>query len=455
MATKKTKDQESTRRRRKWAVIREAWPMIRSRQLNSGNVTYQVDCRLQNANGVLEGKRLHFKTQDEARAEAERKAIERRNSGTEVLVLSSAQQKDAIRAFALLEDRGSNASLVEMVQGYLKHLAKIETPILVSDLVEKFKTYKAANPKRPLSQDSLDDIRDCLKVYVEGKGELQGWGTVMAHDISHKQVSEWLDTMPHTRTTKRKYRSHLNQLFEFAVKRGFVGDNPVRNVEEIAPNEPPKGKLTIPQSRKLLEHADPSIKVGVAIGLFAGLRPQSELCELKWEDVHCKKENLKDPSGKNRVSYGQIDVKASNGNTDRLVDIEENLYKWISQLRPEKAEGPVTKKYDRFNTLLLSAAKKAGIESWPYDGLRHTYCTMHFAAFRNEGITMANTGHRQVRTFRKHYRTPIPTKTAFEFWKIDPPQVGVTKKGKGSKAKTNPVKGRGKQPRSPIAKKKG
>jgi integrase len=226
--------------------------------------------------------------------------------------------------------------------------------------------------------------------------------------------------MPHTRTTKRKYRSHLNQLFEFAVKRGFAGDNPVRNVEEIAPNEPPKGRLTIPQSRKLLQYADPSIKAGVAIGLFAGLRPQSELCELKWEDVHCKKETLKDPSGKTRVSYGQIDVKASNGTTDRLVDIEENLYKWIVKLRPSKAEGSVTKKYDRFNALLLKAAEKAGIQPWPYDGLRHTYCTMHFAAFRNEGITMANSGHRQVRTFRKHYRIPVSTKVAYDYWKILP-----------------------------------
>ena len=421
MATKKTKKAQVPRRRRKWAVIREAWPMIRARQLDSGNVTYQVDCRYQNADGGLKGKRLHFKNQDDARAEAEKKVIERRNSGIEALSLSASQMKDAIRAFALIEERGSSISLVEMVQGYMRHLAKVETAIPVSELVEKFNSYKAANPKRSLAQNSLEDIRDCLKVFVEGKGTLEGLGGSMVHEITVNQVSDWLDSMPHTRTTKRKYRSHLNQLFEYAVKKGFAGENPVRNVEEIAPNEPPKGKLTIPQSRKLLEHADPSIKVGVAIGLFAGLRPQSEICELNWEDVHCKKETLDDPSGKKRVSHGQIDVKGSSGNTDRLVDIEENLYKWITQLRPKKAKGPITKKYDRFNTLLLDAAKKAGIESWPYDGLRHTYCTMHFAAFRNEGRTMANTGHRQVRTFRQHYRTPISTKTAFEYWKINPP----------------------------------
>lgn len=445
MATKRTKKTSPPRRRRKWSVIREAWPMIRARQLDSGNVTYQVDCRFQNATGELEGKRLHFKNQDDARAEAEKKVIERRNSGIEALTLSAGQMKDAIRAFSIIEQRGVNVSLVEMVQGYMRHLAKVETAIPVSELVEKFNVYKAANPKRPLSQDSLDDIRDCLKVFVEGKGDLEGLGARVVHEITHKQISDWLDSMPHTRTTKRKYRSHLNQLFEFAVKRGFAGENAVRNVEEISPNEPPKGKLTITQSRKLLEHADQSIKVGVAIGLFAGLRPQSELCELNWEDVHCKKETLKDPSGKSRVSFGQIDVKASNGTTDRLVDIEENLYKWITQLRPKKAEGPVTKKYDRFNTLLLSAAKKAGVESWPYDGLRHTYCTMHFAAFRNEGRTMANTGHRQVRTFRKHYRTPIPTKTAFEYWKIDPPSASATNKQNGAEVKTETPKGRGKK----------
>jgi len=391
--------------------------MIRSRQLISGNVTYQVDCRFQNANGELEGKRLHFKTQDEAKTEAEKKAIERRNSGIEVLSLSTAQQKDAIKAFSLIEERGSKASLLEMVQGYLKHIAKIESPILISELVEKFNTYKS-DPSRTLAKDSLDDIQGCLKVFVGGQGNMNGFGESMAHEITHKEISEWLDAMPHSRTTKRKYRSHLNQLFAFAVNRGFAGDNPVENVEEIPPNEPPKGKLTVPQARKLLQHADPSIQLGIAIGLFAGLRPQSEICELQWEDVHCKKETLVDPAGKKRVSYGQIDVKAANKSTDRLVDIEENLHSWIAYLKPKKAEGPVTKKYDRFNALLLKAAKKAGIESWPYDGLRHTYCTMHFAAFRDEGRTMANSGHRQVRTFRKHYRTPISTKTAYEYWKI-------------------------------------
>lgn len=454
MASKTNKKGEATRRRRKWAVIREAWPMIRARKLDSGNVTYQVDCRYQNAEGGMEGKRVHFKTQDEARAEAEKRVIERRNSGIEVLSLTATQMKDAIRAFTLIEQRGTNASLLEMVQGYMRHLAKVEETIPVSELVDKFNIYKSSNPKRPLAQESLDDIRDCLKVFVEGKGSVSGLGESMAHEITHKQVSDWLDSMPHTRTTKRKYRSHLNQLFEFAVKRGFAGENPVRNVEEIAPNEPPKGKLTILQSRKLLEHADPSIKVAVAIGLFAGLRPQSELCELKWEDVHCKKETLEDPSGEKRVSYGQIDVKGSNGNTDRLVDIEENLFKWITKLRPKEAVGPVTKKYDRFNTLLLAAAKKAGIDPWPYDGLRHTYCTMHFAAFRNEGRTMANTGHRQVRTFRKHYRTPIPTKTAFDFWKIDPPSSTKSKKSSKTESTKKP-RGRGGNDKPPIAKKRG
>ena len=423
MPAKKNKSKveaKPTRRRRKWTVIREAWPMIRTRPLDSGNVAYMVDCRYQNANGEMEGKRLHFKTQDEARAEAEKKVAERRNSGTEVLSLSAVQQKDAIRAYTIIEQRGSNVSLVEMVQGYLRHLAKVETPIQVSDLVKKFEIYKAANPKRALAKNSLDDIRDCLKVFVEGKEPLEGFGEKSAHEITHKEISDWLDAMPHSRTTKRKYRSHLNQLFEFAVKRGFAGDNPVENVEEIAANEPPKGKLTVLQSRKLLQHADSSIKLGIAIGLFAGLRPQSEIFELQWEDIHCKKETLNDPAGKKRVTYGQIDVKASNGSTDRLVDIEENLYNWITKLRPKNASGVVTKKYDRFNTLLLDASKKAAIGSWPYDGLRHTYCTMHFAAFRNEGMTMANSGHRQVRTFRKHYRTPLPTKTAFEYWKINP-----------------------------------
>ena len=431
MPSKKKPEPEAVqqrRRRRKWAVIREAWPMIRARPMADGRVTYMVDCRVQNADGVMEGKRLHFKTQDDARAEAEEKAIERRNSGTEVLRLSAAQQKEAIQAFSLIEDRGAKEGLVEMVQGYLRHIAKVEKTVSVAELVQEFNSFKGANPKRPLAKESLDDIRDCLKVFAEGRENIESFGDQEAHEVTHREISQWLQDLPVGRTTRRKYRAHLNQLFAYAVKKGYAAENPITKVDEIGSDDPPKGKLTVSQSKKLLQNSDPSIKLGIAIGLFAGLRPQSELCQLQWEDVHCKKEVVTEPSGAKRTIFGQIDVKADNRSTDRFVDIEENLFNWITQLKPKGAKGPVTKKYDRFNELLLDAATKTGIKKWPYDGLRHTYCTMHFAAFRNEGKSMANSGHRQVSTFRKHYCSALTTKEAYEYWKIVPAEKIANKK---------------------------
>jgi integrase len=52
--------------------------------------------------------------------------------------------------------------------------------------------------------------------------------------------------------------------------------------------------------------------------------------------------------------------------------------------------------------------------------MRHSFCSYHFAAYRDEHATMAQSGHRSVTTFRRHYCKPIQQKVAFAFWKIRP-----------------------------------
>jgi len=421
------------RKRKKF--VRDTWPTIRLVQVRQA-LKYLVDCRVQNAEGFMEGARKFYDSREDAELFAEQKAMERKNEGTSILALSADQERQAVRAFRLLKERGAKVDLVEVVNSYLRHMAKVEEQMTVEKLLERFLAHKRNNPKRALSGRHLDDLEHRLNLFVKGRAgvngtaAISGFGNCAAHKVGHREIEEWLLALPMGRTTRSKYRTHLNAFFNFGEQIGASGENPIRRVSEMGKDEPPKGILTVAQARELLKQADDGIKAAVAIGLFAGLRPEAEICRLDWADVHLNKEMLRDPAGNEVQSYGFIEVRQSKGASgERMVHIQPNLYEWLRRLRPTgQAAGRVCKGYDRFNELLKEAAEAAKISPWPHDALRHTFCTMHFAAFRDEARTMADSGHRNATTFRNHYRRPLPQKVAFDFWKIIPPKK--TKAGK-------------------------
>jgi len=413
---------DSKRKRRAWAVIRETWPKIRKRPLAGGKFVFEVDCRYLDAGGRSAGKRYREATEAAALILAEQKAQSRTNEGKVLISLSTDQQRQAVRAFDVLKAHGVAMDLEDVAKAYLKHVAKTEEPLAVEKLVERFLSHKHNNPKRELSERHLDDLRLRLDQFCNGREVgVTGFAERMAHEIGHKEIEAWLMGLPYNRTTRAKYRTHLSALFNFAKQNGIVGENPIERVAAMAAGEPPRGILSPDDAQALLERADPSIRAALAIGLFAGLRPESEICRLDWSQVHVVQETITDPSGNKVKSYGHIDVRVSKGpGGERLVQITPNLYAWLKRFRPKDGRGPVCVGYDRLNELIKQAAAAAGIKVWPHDGMRHSFCTYHFAAYRQEQNTMAQSGHRSVSTFRRHYCKPIPQKVAFEYWKIRP-----------------------------------
>jgi integrase len=412
----------SKRKRRAWAVLRETWPKIRKRPLAGGKFVFEVDCRYLDAGGRAAGKRYREATEDAALVLAEQKAQSRTNEGKVLISLTTDQQRQAVRAFDVLKAHGVSMALEDVAKAYVKHVAKTEEPLMVVDLVARFLVYKRNNPKRELSKRHLDDLRLRLDQFCNGRGVgVTGFVKRMAHEIGHKEIEAWLMGLPYNRTTRAKYRTHLSALFNFAKKNGIVGENPLERVAAMAAGEPPREILTPAQAEALLECADSSIRAALALGLFAGLRPESEICRLDWSLIHLVQETITDPAGNKMKSYGHIDVRESKGvGGERLVQIAPNLYAWLKRARPASGTGAVAVGYDRLNELIKLAARTAGIESWPHDGMRHSFCSYHFAAYRDEHATMAQSGHRSVSIFRRHYCKPIQQKVAYTYWKIRP-----------------------------------
>jgi len=417
---------DSKRKRRAWAVIRESWPKIRKRPLAEGKFTFEIDCRYLDAAGRSAGKRFRAATEAEALILAEQKAQNRANEGKIMVSLTTDQQRQAVRAFDVLKAHGLSLDLEEVAKAYVKHVAKTEMPLAVEALVERFLGHKRNNPKRDLSERHLEDLRLRLDQFVNGRSQdagagVKGFAVRMAHEVGHREIEAWIMGLPYSRTTKAKYRTHLSALFGYAVSQGIVGENPMLRVSQMSAGEPPREIFSPEEAAALLEAAEPSIRAALALGLFAGLRPESEICRLDWRDVHLAVETITDPAGNKKKSYGHIDVKQSKGvGGERLVHITPNLYAWLKKLRPPTGAGPVSVGYDRLNELIKVAARAAGIERWPHDGMRHSFCSYHFAAYRDEHATMAQSGHRSVTTFRRHYCKPIQQKVAYAYWKIRP-----------------------------------
>ena len=64
-------------------------------------------------------------------------------------------------------------------------------------------------------------------------------------------------------------------------------------------------------------------------------------------------------------------------------------------------------------------------DSWGNDEahnvMRHTYATMHVAAFRDAGATALNLGHgRGLEILERHYRGLVPKTVARDYWRIFP-----------------------------------
>jgi integrase len=108
----------------------------------------------------------------------------------------------------------------------------------------------------------------------------------------------------------------VSVLFSFALKRKYVLKNPVKDVENptVKPTKP--GILTVSEVQALLEAATPEFLPAIVLGLFAGLRPESEVWRLKWEDIDMDERLIDVAHSKNTAGH-------------RYVRIEDNLAEWL------------------------------------------------------------------------------------------------------------------------------
>jgi len=389
-----------------------SWPKIRPRVNQSGIVTsYIVDCGEKAVNGRSKFRdRPSFKTLAEAEGKAEEMRITRRNQGTLALSMPTHERADADRALDLL--RPHNVTLIQAAEFYLENIDVIRSQKLVPDVLAELLTAKEQDGR---AERYLRDLRFRLGAFAKS----EEFRARSIHQIDAGDIDAWLRALGGGTVNRNNYRRLIGVLFGFALKRRYVLKNPVADVEVANVTVTKPGILSIDEARALLEAATPDFAPVIALGLFAGLRPEAEIWRLDWTHIDLDERTIDVQKSKNVASH-------------RFIRISDNLLAW---LKPHaKKKGPLTLQDEPYFRRMRETRERAALKleklhqpadalrDWPSDCLRHTYASCHYAAFKNAADSAEQLGHGgNLRMFFRHYRNRIKEADALAFWQISPP----------------------------------
>jgi integrase len=370
---------------------RQPWPKVREVNYKNGTRAWLVDARIE---GV--GERFFFQSKGEADTKADQLRAQRKNEGTSALTMPAADRIDAEKALAILAPHGR--TLREAAEFFVKHLKIVDQSKTVSQLIEDLLRDKEQDGK---SKAYLKDMKTRLT------GFSRKFADSRIADITTNVLDDWLRALKCAPISRNNTRRILRVLFNYALKRGMILESPAKNTSEATVKDKPPGVLTPEQCAALLKGASSEIAPAIALGLFAGLRPEAEVFRLDWVSV------LFDDA------LIQIEADSTKSPYHRSVKMTPELIQWL--LPHKKQSGPVSPTGDKYYTLLQAARKQAGITRWPPDALRHCFGSYHYAHHQDLGMAMAEMGHTNSRTFLAHYRARVRPDDAARFWEISPP----------------------------------
>ena len=147
----------------------------------------------------------------------------------------------------------------------------------------------------------------------------------------------------------------------------------------------------------------------IAIGGLAGLRT-AELLRLDWADVWRVKGHIEVTAGKSKTRQR------------RLVRIVPALAGWLRQFRTFTERKLSTVHEITFQQHFAELCADAKVERKP-NGLRHAFCTYHFAWRANENLTAAQAGNSPA-MIHAHYKGLATKAEASKWFNVKPSRSG-------------------------------
>lgn len=317
--------------------------------------------------------------------------------GDTAVLLTAYQSMDALNAIDLLTKNNLDISLTECVRRVLEHNSK-DTTISIA-LGEAYANYLI------FQKDKSEVQQKAVKMRVGKWVEIFG-GDRMLSDITPQELSRDLESRVYNdkdTKTKTTYNNHLSYIKTFlnwcvAPEQGYIKENPIASMK-----------------MKVKEWKDPEyLKAKDAKALFAVLEKHkydapadlayailSFFCGMRQDEI--KRVRLGEDAVRISLEHRNIRVVkckgASKGVKPRSFTIPDTAFAWMQSFDFMSA---VKMKNNKFRQHLLKRAAEAGIEKLPENVGRHTFITMHAAAYHDQNLLTSIAGNTDdVR--RDHY----------------------------------------------------
>jgi site-specific recombinase XerD len=367
-------------------------------------------------------ERYFYETKKKAEADAATKGQDVENLGVRALALDLNQKVEALSAFERLRVNG--ASLTEAVDYFLR--SRENSTVSVHELCAR---YIASREQLQLSKRYLSTLRGTLGRFTERLGAKR------ATEFRPEDAEDWLHGLKVGAVSVNSYRRLLHAVFQYATDRKRIKENPIALVELIKETPEKVGILTVEHMATLLAAArEPDVLATIAIGGFAGLRPE-EIARLKWSAID--------------LEQALIDCGADLTKTakSRYVKIEPVLAAWLRWCclkeigRPELIQAEnFRRRFDiarrtagfrlrgpqeaKENGEPLSAEEMANLDKsripWPHDALRHSYASYHIAKFQDAAALALQMGHTTTKLIFSNYRHRVKLSEAEAWWGLMP-----------------------------------
>src|SRR5438552_3800046 len=166
----------------------------------------------------------------------------------------------------------------------------------------------------------------------------------------------------------------LHCIFQFALKRKYIRDNPSSGVKHFDERHerPSKRMLTVDDEHRILEAAPPHLRVAIVLLVQTGGRTYSEGLLLRWDQVDLV-HSVIHPGSSVKTADSAQPLPLSRLACDVLKEWKkeqssDSLYVFPS---PRKAGKPIRSVKRAWRTAL----KNAGVPYFPIYNLRHVFCT--------------------------------------------------------------------------------
>jgi integrase len=356
-------------------------------------------------------------------------------SGSQVTALHPAQARDALAALERLADfyraTGRHVSLLAAVSEFVEASGKLHGRTM-GEAVEGY--------LRTVASIKCKDIKEAVAEFLQADAPRTRAADGQRAQLSGKyaynrklQLDRFADTFPNTAVSelgkehlnkfigslddfsaksRNHYRAAVRQFLQWSVRKDYLP--PTHRLLEADAMRPERANnaeiqfYTPCEFAALLETAAATLRPIIAIGGLAGLRT-AELLRLDWADVW-------------RVP-GHIEVTAGKAKTRqrRLVEICTALAAWLEPFRTLTTGKLWTGHEITFQQHFVELCKDAEVTR-KANGLRHAFCTYHFAAKANENQTAQQAGNSPA-MIHAHYKG-LATKAEAEKWfNVNPPDA--------------------------------